>query len=77
MKFLIMAGHSASGNIGSGAVGYIDESNENRKVAPKVVEYLTESVILIIEIRKGSFNNDIVFSLYCFLFCLFSIGFVQ
>ena len=42
MKFLIMAGHSASGNLGSGAVGYIDESNENRKVAPKVVEYLKE-----------------------------------
>ncbi len=42
MKILVMAGHTASGNTGSGAVGYIDESNENRKVAPKVVEKLKE-----------------------------------
>ena len=40
MKILVMAGHSASGNLGCGAEGYINESNENRKVAPKVVEYL-------------------------------------
>lgn len=37
-----MAGHTASGNIGSGAVGYINESNETRKVGPKVVEYLKQ-----------------------------------
>lgn len=37
-----MSGHTASGNIGSGAVGYINESDETRKVAPKVVEYLTK-----------------------------------
>ena len=30
MKILVMAGHTASGNIGCGAVGYIDESDENR-----------------------------------------------
>ena len=42
MKILVMAGHTESGNIGCGAVGYIDESDENRKVAPKVVEYLKE-----------------------------------
>ena len=42
MKILVMAGHTQSGNIGCGAVGYIDESDENRKVAPKVVEYLKE-----------------------------------
>lgn len=40
MKVLVMSGHTASGNIGSGAVGYINESDETRKVAPKVVEYL-------------------------------------
>lgn len=42
MKILVMAGHTTSGEHGSGAVGYIDESNENRKVAPKVVEYLKQ-----------------------------------
>ena len=42
MKILVMASHTASGNKGCGAVGYIDESNESRKVAPKVVEYLKQ-----------------------------------
>lgn len=40
MKVLIMAGHSKSGYIGSGASKYIDESNETRRLGPKVVEYL-------------------------------------
>lgn len=39
-RVLVMAGHTASGNTGCGAVGLINESNETRKVAPKVVEYL-------------------------------------
>ena len=42
MKILVMAGHTASGNLGCGAEGHIDESNETRKVAPKVVEYLKQ-----------------------------------
>ena len=42
MKVLVMAGHTASGNRGCGAVGHIDESVETRKVAPKVVEYLKQ-----------------------------------
>jgi hypothetical protein len=41
-KILVMAGHTASGEHGSGAVGYIDESNENRKVGPGVVKYLNK-----------------------------------
>ena len=42
MKILVMAGHTASGNKGCGAVSYINESDETRKVAPKVVEYLNK-----------------------------------
>ena len=42
MNILVMAGHSASGYKGCGAVGYINESDETRKVASKVVEYLKE-----------------------------------
>ena len=42
MKILVMAGHTASGNKGCGAIGHINESNETRKVAPKVVEYLKQ-----------------------------------
>lgn len=40
MKILIMAGHSQNGYIGSGASKYIDESNETRRLGPKVVQYL-------------------------------------
>ena len=40
MRVLIMAGHSKSGYIGSGASKYLDESNETRRLGPKVVEHL-------------------------------------
>lgn len=39
MRILIVPGHTTSGK-GTGAVGYINESNENRVLAKKVVEYL-------------------------------------
>lgn len=42
MKILVMAGHTASGYRGCGSIGYINESNETRKVAPRVVEYLKQ-----------------------------------
>ena len=42
MRILVMAGHTASGNKGCGATTYINESDETRKVAPKVVEYLKQ-----------------------------------
>ena len=42
MKILVMAGHTASGNKGCGAIGHINESNQTRRVAPKVVEYLKQ-----------------------------------
>lgn len=45
MRILVMAGHTASGNTGSGAVGHINESNETRKVGPKVVEYLKKLAV--------------------------------
>ena len=40
MKVLIFAGHSANGYRGCGAVGALNESNENRRLGKKVVEYL-------------------------------------
>ncbi len=39
MRILICAGHTTRGK-GTGAVGYINESNENRVLSKKVVEYL-------------------------------------
>ena len=40
MKILIFAGHSTNGYRGSGAIGSLNESNENRRLGKKVVEYL-------------------------------------
>lgn len=40
MKVLIMAGHTANGQLGSGAIGYINESNATRRVGPCVAKYL-------------------------------------
>lgn len=42
MKILICAGHSQNGYAGSGASKYINESNETRRLGPKVVQYLKE-----------------------------------
>lgn len=39
-KFLISVGHTASGNIGCGATGYLNESNCVREIAPLVVAKL-------------------------------------
>ncbi|APF23949.1 N-acetylmuramoyl-L-alanine amidase [Clostridium butyricum] len=39
-KFLISVGHTASGNVGCGATGYLNESNCTREIAPLVVAKL-------------------------------------
>lgn len=39
-KYIISVGHTASGNIGSGAVGKLNESNCTREIAPLVVSKL-------------------------------------
>lgn len=39
-KFLISVGHTASGNTGCGATGYLNESNCTREIAPLVVAKL-------------------------------------
>ena len=39
MKILIVAGHTLQG-VGSGATGYINESQENRSLSNIVVKYL-------------------------------------
>ena len=40
MKYLISVGHTASGNIGCGAVGKLNESNCTREISPLVVAKL-------------------------------------
>ena len=64
MRLLVMAGHTASGNLGCGAEGYINESNENRKVAPKVVEYIkklgVEAEYIHLDKAKSSKKSEIL-----------------
>ena len=40
MKYLISVGHTASGNVGCGAVGYLNESNCTREIVPLIVSKL-------------------------------------
>ena len=40
MKSLISVGHTASGNVGCGAVGYLNESNCTREIVPLIVSKL-------------------------------------
>lgn len=40
MKYLVSVGHTASGNLGCGAVGKLNESNCTRQIAPLVVKKL-------------------------------------
>lgn len=41
----INCGHTVSGTVGSGAVGFLNESNETRRVGYKVMEYLRAKVL--------------------------------
>lgn len=41
-KYIISVGHTAKGNIGSGASKYLDESTCTREIAPLVVKYLQQ-----------------------------------
>ena len=40
MKYIISVGHTASGNVGCGAVGYLNESNCTREIVPLIVSKL-------------------------------------
>ena len=44
MKYLISVGHTASGNVGCGAVGYLNESNCTREIVPLIVSKLKSSI---------------------------------
>jgi len=59
MKNIIACGHTASGQIGCGAVDKLDESNCTREIGPFVVKYLEEngSIAPYIRIDKGNAYN--------------------
>ena len=51
MNICIVAGHTTTGK-GTGAVGYINESTENRILAKKVTEYIKKLVITAITMKS-------------------------
>ena len=61
MKYAIAVGHTASGNIGCGVVGKLNESNCTREIAPLVLKYLKqageEALLLRID-KSNSYNYE-------------------
>lgn len=57
--YIISVGHTASGNIGCGAVGNIDESNCTREIAPLVRDILIEQghTVTFLQVDKGNTYN--------------------
>ena len=45
----INCGHTVSGTVGSGAVGFLNESNETRRVGYKVMEYLRAKGVTVVD----------------------------
>lgn len=60
-KYIISVGHTASGNLGCGAVDLLDESNCTREIAPLVCKYLEkeghETHLLRID-KSNSYNFE-------------------
>ena len=45
----INCGHTVSGTVGSGAVGFLNESNETRRVGYKVMEHLRAKGVTVVD----------------------------
>lgn len=60
-RYIISVGHTASGNLGCGAVDLLDESNCTREIAPLVVQYLQkegyEAYLLRVD-KSNSYNCE-------------------
>lgn len=60
-KYIISVGHTASGNLGSGASDLLDESNCTREISPLVVKYLQkeghEAYLLRVD-KSNSYNFE-------------------
>ena len=53
----INCGHTVSGTVGSGAVGFLNESNETRRVGYKGMEYLRAKELRFILITEKFLNK--------------------
>ena len=49
----INCGHTVSGTVGSGAVGFLNESNETRRVGYKVMEYLRAKGVTVADYAQN------------------------
>ena len=56
MKIALAVGHTASGTVGSGAIGFLNESNETRKIVPIIADYLNKigHTTKILRVDKGN-----------------------
>ena len=57
----INCGHTVSGTVGSGAVGFLNESNETRRVGYKVMEYLRAKGVTVVDGTEVYTYNGEVF----------------
>ena len=57
----INCGHTVSGTVGSGAVGFLNESNETRRVGYKVMEYLRAKGVTVVACTDDYSSNGEVF----------------
>ncbi len=53
----INCGHAVSGTVGSGAVGYINESNETRRVGYALMSYLKEKGVQVVDCTNDYANT--------------------
>lgn len=62
MKINVHAGHNPAGKIACGAVGYLDESAENRKVKKYLIKYLREQGHTVYDCTcdNGLNQNDVL-----------------
>ena len=56
MKIALAVGHTASGTVGSGAIGFLNESNETRKIVPIIADCLNKigHTTKILRVDKGN-----------------------
>ena len=56
MKIALAVGHTASGTMGSGAVGLLNESDETRKIVPIIADYLNKigHTTKVLRVDKGN-----------------------
>ena len=70
----INCGHTVSGTVGSGAVGFLNESNETRRVGYKVMEYLRAKGVTVVDCTddySSTVSENLIKRMHSRLICSF------